>query len=344
MQLKESVKDAIGKYHGHGKVRNASLSCPTTPTTDLLSSSSGVGIEIELENVKMSGVQFYNTQSTLVPKLGHMWDVITDDSLRGDGAYEFVFTHPYKGRRITYALQLLEEVLTKETTAEATERCSVHVHIDVGEMSQTSFYTFMLLYLLVEPFIYEYNVERKDNRFCIPLYKSTKTITTVSEALRKFGGKDFSDQESPGAYLSYLSGSWPKYLGINLTRLSDLNTIEFRMHKGTYKKEEIIKWVNILLALKEYADKIQPEAINDFLDELYRLPIGGGIDMVKAIIPLDYFWEAIDETLYDRLTEQALESLTYLRLGSTDIDVETLVRDMELEEDEAMDLIVNDIL
>ena len=81
-----------------------------------------IGIEVEAEHV------YDNDAMGIQP----WWDNISDGSLR-EGGREFVFAQPMFGEDVLDALNALSDTI--DDYAVYSERCSVHVHLNVRDMT-----------------------------------------------------------------------------------------------------------------------------------------------------------------------------------------------------------------
>ena len=218
-----------------------------------------VGIEVEVERVFREGNigSFYHTARDITY---HVWSNTTDGSLRNNGR-EFV-SMPVKGREISYALNLLHDTLTRDKQCvghEFTPRTSVHVHMNVRDLTVDQLANLILLYALVEPLIFSIeNTNRDKSIFCVPWHESN-----VINHLHEFMMSKDTDRNRLGR-LSH----WYKYTGLNLRPVTNYGTVEFRHMKGTADIETLTNWINIILSLKKYAKKIKSTKLKDRLINL----------------------------------------------------------------------------
>lgn len=206
------------------------------PSYPLVNTQTFLGIEVEVE-------QLVN------PSRVTYWNLKEDGSLRNNGK-EFV-SLPIRGASVEYALTLLDEALHKVPGMqghEFTERTSVHVHMNVRDMTPSQIASFVLLYLACEPLLYEFaGGKRHKNIFCIPVNQTTLHL----ELFSFFTGVEKSKSRS----VFELASSWSKYTGFNLLPIIEdtLGTIEFRHLEGTSDVKRILTWINLILCMKNYA-------------------------------------------------------------------------------------------
>lgn len=208
--------------------------------SDLLISSDNIGVEIELEEV------FINDTAQFCRDLEPYWKVERDDSLRGDRAYEFVFSRPMFGQDVVDALTLLCDKLNNLNPKPVkSDRCSVHVHLDMRNRTPKEISKITSLYLLCEEvFFSRVGASRQNNIYCERLYN-------LSSYLHRIRNVYSQDLEGFRAHM----GINDKYAALNVSCLSTYGSIEFRHKEGCYDFNELISWINMILAL--------PAAIDD---------------------------------------------------------------------------------
>lgn len=209
-------------------------------STKLVLPKDFIGIEIELENIQV------NFSSSL-------WRCINDHSLRNNPK-EFILYNKSKERpcigiEVERAFADLKkyfntvEELGEHYKPSCSERTSIHVHLNVLDMSAKQIRDLILWYMLFEDVLYQFSgPERKKINYCVPL--------ADSEFLHFPHSRYASDPEN---WLYRVWQSWGKYLGLNLVTMSSLGTIEIRTHRGSYDTERILNWANILMCLKKQA-------------------------------------------------------------------------------------------
>lgn len=184
-----------------------------------------VGIEIEVEKM-------YNGANT-----NYYWNSKPDGSLR-DSGIEFA-SIPLRGYQIPYALEyLFESIKVHDNPYHFSPRTSIHVHLNVRDMTWEQIKSLVLLYSIFEKHFFSLaGTKREASIYCVPLYKTTEV-----------------------QYLDTLEtrcGRWHKYSAINLgTMLGNgdvdrLGTIEFRHLYGTDDINTIINWINNIFCLRQ---------------------------------------------------------------------------------------------
>ncbi len=155
------------------------------------------------------------------------WNAVNDGSLRNEGL-EYISV-PMTGKDLVIAFDMLHRNLDYFDKEKAySSRTSTHIHVNCLMMSANQVKQLILLYALFEEFFFHLaKPERRDNIHCVAL----------------------TDTHLPHLYnrpLEYLVDAWHKYTALNLKRLKDLGTVEFRHLHGTDDVEEFKVWVAVL--------------------------------------------------------------------------------------------------
>jgi hypothetical protein len=188
------------------------------------------GVELEIENLNpevskgdfcVAGTVFHE-----------------DGSLRNNGG-EYV-TKPMKLRELQYVLnQFFRKNQFNEDNY--SERCSVHVHANVGDMEWEQVKTLILVYQVFERSLFSFiGGERDKNIFCVPLYDTQLTQNLIDRKGSDVAGK---------------WKSWEKYTALNLLPIFSQTTIEFRHMGGTCDLNRIMLWCNIIGCLFAFAKR-----------------------------------------------------------------------------------------
>lgn len=193
-------------------------------------SDTAVGIEIEVENIQEDAHGLL------------LWDQVIDGSIvRG---VEFV-SKPIWGTAITDALDEIRKLFIKHDPY-MSFRTSIHVHVNVLDMSPEQLEHFVLLYVMYELPLFRLHQDwgRYDNIFCVPVRKSMKVQDGYAQLL-----DDLSRRRIRDDYVGY------KYSAFNPNALARFGTMEFRHMGGTTDMDKVDEWINILLQLKLAADE-----------------------------------------------------------------------------------------
>ena len=225
-----------------------------------------VGVEIEVE---------YPPKTTDLVSKG-LWQAKRENSLRtvkGRPPIELI-TLPLFGEDLLNAFAHLDEAFS-EGEAQFSHRTSVHVHIDVVDMDKEDLIKLLLLYTSLERILFHHcGADRADNLYCLPYYKADHFKTLLYGVFDALVDDDMR-------YAQNAIYNWPKYSALNLRRIADLGTIEFRQHHGTGDSQKIITWIKMLLCIKRYAiEGVRdindfPEMVSGFAADDYLVEIFG---------------------------------------------------------------------
>ena len=238
------------------------------------------GVEIEVE--------FGRGNDKVIPD-GEMWKLDSDGSLRDNGA-EYISV-PMFGEDAANAVDALSAELV-EAAPELSHRCGLHVHIDVSGMTVNELLAFVVAVSFAEPSLYKYvGEERRDNIHCLPFSDTGNMMPWLNGI--KYGQ---SSSEISGAIRNMC-----KYSGFNILPVMYQGSVEFRHHKGEYRAERIIEWVNILQTLKQAAltySALEMSCMSK--DQIERLVVPTGIEYTYNDW-LNGFLTAKDVLNYNRL-------------------------------------------
>lgn len=245
------------------------------PQDNKLTSNTLVGVEVELE-----GVSEINLSDTF----RHYWNVVTDGSLR-DGGLEFVFSRPFAGKDLLKALDIFDKEVSKSgISIKTTERTSVHVHIDVRDLSYPQLLRFVCLYAVFEEalFLTSGGEDRKGGIFATSLANAEGYISQLGRY-----GRDPSKYQVPEIMMNF-----SKYSACNLAAVRTYGSLEFRNHEGTHDITRILRWINILLLLRKAAVEEEVD-----IEDIFTNISTSGAEKVFS----DVFKEHSDSMLYPDL-------------------------------------------
>jgi hypothetical protein len=202
------------------------------------------GLECEVECVAPSNIK------------GLPFQAVPDHSLRNNGV-EYL-SKPMPRKELVDAFEALHKSLKFTGGDPFSSRTSTHVHVNCLNLSMEDARNMILLYALFEEcFFLQVKPERRENIHCVPL-----TETSLPSVYKKD--------------LLGLFKFWSKYTALNLKRLSDLGTMEFRHMHGTGDKEEIETWLMLLENLwtlahgtKVNANTLNKETVLQWFDAIF---------------------------------------------------------------------------
>jgi hypothetical protein len=219
-----------------------------TPT--LVHNDTGIGVELEIENI-----DYYGHQSCY-PDIFTLWKAVQDGSLR-EGT-EFIFDGPMKGINITEALEVMQSFLNvykrNDKPPLITERCSVHVHLDVTDLTRPQLNNLISVYYLVERVIFQYiNPLRIKNNYC----------RALTDSGFKYVFKHLLQNDSDYDLCQIIKNECDKYSALNVLPVANYGSVEFRHHHGTLDMSKVLDWINIIIAIKQASLKYSTQELLD---------------------------------------------------------------------------------
>ena len=204
------------------------------------------GIEVEVE-----GSNLYNTRGG-----DAYWLTKKDGSLR-DGV-EYVLHVPLSLDKTKEAIISLVKSLENSKLI-FSFRTSIHVHVNVLEMSRDNLLSFLYLSHLLEDSLVKYSGEsREGNRFCLRMKDAEWKIEALKMFFKTEGVRQFPSNDM-------------KYSAINLASLHLFGSIEFRSMRGTLDTEVLFPWLDVLYRIRDFAIHNSVKEI----DEAIRLTPAG---------------------------------------------------------------------
>lgn len=245
---------------------------------ELVSSVDAVGVEVEMENIVYdfsrteelpNTARFRRDRGIELPSLKGFWKVTKDGSLRK--GTEFIFSAPHKGANITEALKALQDFVDvyryNNKPIQISDRCSVHVHLDVRDLDNKELLNFILIYTLVERVMFlTIDESRVKNNYCKPLTNSSFKYI-LGDLMKKEGHDEY---DSIDKFVRAVRENCNKYSALNILPIATYGSIEFRHHQGTVNILEIKKWINVLLSLKLAAANNIDTYLSIYKDKGYK--------------------------------------------------------------------------
>jgi hypothetical protein len=164
-----------------------------------------------------------------------------DHSLRNNG-WEFV-SIPEDLPTLVSEFAKLQAWLGLEMSQDPfSHRTSTHVHVNVSNLTLEQAKNMLMLYALYEEFFFAMvKPERRSNIHCVPLTETHLPMYYKHE-------------------IQVLREKWSKYSALNLLRLADLGTMEFRHLHGTGDVQEVETWLKVLENLWKLAQEVEINA------------------------------------------------------------------------------------
>lgn len=205
------------------------------------------GVEVECEGRNLSVVD------------NRYWKTEQDGSLRGaypSEACEWVFAKPLSFDSSILALKHLLNS-QKEAVFNFSFRTSVHVHINVLDLTWEEYMTMIYLYMLLEePMMRKCGKSRIANRFCLRVQDAEGILDTI----------EYMMQTGP-ASVKYIAEEEVRYAAINIAATKKYGSLEFRAMEGNLDIPRITEWLTAINSLKENAkDFGNVKAVFRFVD------------------------------------------------------------------------------
>lgn len=271
-----------------------------------------VGIEIEVEG-KMPDM--YELME-LREEVEHFWMNEHDGSLRGSST-EFVLKQPILRRQVNTALGVLAvgwDELGGEIVPSV--RTGVHVHVNVRDLTMKQTFIFMILFILFEDVLVRYcGEDRTGNLFCRRSSDAESYIDALMAAIY--------NNSIDGLYTDDL-----RYAAMNPKALREYGSLEFRCLKTPENIMDIELWVNMLLSLKDAAQRI-----DDPVQLIENISVEGGDTLAKKVFgDFRHFLPVTDWTLEIFKTLRLVQPAVYAR-DWTKPDPNPVILETELPQD-----------
>lgn len=248
-----------------------------------------VGLEVELEAF----------QGTEAARSLTYWNLTHDGSLR-EGGVEFVLKQPLTGYDLESSITELYDKVINVCSYDSNQRTSVHVHIDVRDISVEHLRRIVFVYSMFERFIYDLvSPEREHSFYCTPLFNSVLHRKIVARALD-----------------NYNFNRCPKYSGINLRTIQKYGSLEFRMHHGMTKQTNLKQWIRLLLKLRTGTLMYEDVPMEDIL-RMYSE--NSAEHVLRAVLGEDLYVQTVKDGYNDRLKQsmRSAQDILLLTRGDT---------------------------
>lgn len=190
-----------------------------------------IGIEIEMEGYCLPHFEGGD----------HNWRAVADGSLRGE-SMEYVMKKPVSMKHVhTHLIQLYEEFKNRDSELHPSDRCGVHVHINVQTYTQAQVLNIVTLYYILEEVLMTLlPAHRQGNMFCLRGMDAVEQMYILRKAV------------SRGSWL-HIAEDQVRYAAINLGSLGKYGSLEFRAYPTTDDWRPINDWVKYLYAIVQKA-------------------------------------------------------------------------------------------
>lgn len=204
---------------------------------NLLAADHLLGIEIELEGVN-------NTNAA--GRHMSMWQIKEDGSLRDSGR-EFVLAVPLAGKQLEDAIDQYYHAKGFNSSAswEASHRCGIHIHSDVRDLTTVQYGRLLAFSMLLDDYFFDtYDADwRKGLNFCRSVGQDNRMIMLARRLMTQ---EDFTT-------VTIGDASRAKYMSLNLCRVTDIGSVEYRHFPSTLEKPQLLKLCDDIQHIKEYA-------------------------------------------------------------------------------------------
>lgn len=199
-----------------------------------------VGLEIEVEGKRLP----------LPGETPVAWVHHVDGSLRGEENAEYVLRTPIEFNAVEPTLAVLWDKFREKTSRlDASNRTSVHVHLNCQSFFFNRLTALMALYFTFEEMLVEWCGDtRVGNLFCLRAKDAPAIISQIRKFIRTDGAHSINDGHH--------------YAGLNASALQKFGSLEFRTLRGCTDQQTILDWVAILERLYRLSEEfIDPRDI-----------------------------------------------------------------------------------
>lgn len=173
------------------------------------------------------------------------------------------------------------------------ERCSIHVHTNVQNLTFEQLASVCLIYQVFERVLFRWiGNERDRNIFCVPWYDTGNMTHRIVNRIK--------DGDT------WITGDWLKYTALNLIPISPQGTIEWRHMHGHCDVDQIMQWLR-------------------FIGHIYRIAISMSFDAVKNM----FVYLNTTSQYLDAINSVFGDDAAALKLPGYEIDLEDGVLHMK---------------
>lgn len=180
------------------------------------------GIEIEVEG------------NALPRMINSIWSQVPDGSLRGRGC-EFVTKDPVPFDRLEEHIRELIAHLAANCRLNVSDRCGVHLHVNVQNLKINHLFCFLVLYYIIEDSLIDiFSSERKGNLFCLAASEAEGIIDDIVKVI-----------DLPSTIVSMFTPDFSKYAALNLSSIYKYGSVEFRAFSTPKNIDDLIKIIDL---------------------------------------------------------------------------------------------------
>jgi len=225
------------------------------------------GVEVEVE-----GVQFPRENPP-------NWEAKPDGSLSAKGL-EFVTQKAFGPDKFELMLGRLDEAFKGAgTDLDCGVGCSVHVHMNVQDLTISQILNIIVTYYILEDCLVKFcGDNREGNLFCLRLSDGDAAAWGLVEAVNQ------------GRFPLYFTSADFKYAALNLSALGRFGTLEFRSYGAIQESPlEALGWLRTLNHLRDFALQFNcpQQIISQFSMDGPRRFFRSALGPFSQIIPFD---------------------------------------------------------
>lgn len=194
-----------------------------------------IGIEIEMEGYDLPSFEYVDCN----------WRSVHDGSLRGE-SMEYVLKQPVPISDVRVQLRdLYARFDERGSDLKPSDRCGVHVHINVQTYTQAEVHRIVTLYYVLEEVLMRtLPKHRQGNMFCMRGSDAMEQLYLLRQCVTRGSWR-------------YIQEDHVRYAAINLGSLAKYGSLEFRAFPTTTNYREIEQWVQMLYAIVTAALKYE---------------------------------------------------------------------------------------
>lgn len=219
------------------------------------------------------GIEIETEGKGLTDAIPVQWKLDNDGSLRGrfpNECAEYVLRKPLSMDKAIQAVTALRKVQDDaKAQLDFSFRTSVHVHVNVQQLTFNQYLNMIYTYLLIEePLVHYCGKERIGNRFCLRLQDAEGLLDYLFMLFRN-------------GYTSmrHINGDAVRYAALNVAATAKYGSLEFRSLKGNMDVAYITTWLKALNNVRDFAMKYDnPQTIHDLFVK------SEPVDFAKAVL------------------------------------------------------------
>lgn len=247
---------------------------------DLVEVKGKVGIEIEIEGVKLPDDNCTRSNSDY-------WKADLDGSLKAAEAFEYVLRHPISILSVKPALEELWGIFDRlNSEIFESPKAGVHVHLNVQDFTINELVNLITLFFIFEKPLVKYcGSDREGNLFCLRASDASDMIPHIISVIKTKKLGSFKNDDY-------------RYSSINLKSVAEYGSVEFRTMRSTADMDAILSWVKILWDLYRAAK------VFDNPRQIICAISGDGYDtFAKSIFKTTYHLIPVEDTFEQDIYE-----------------------------------------